>query len=227
MNPKFSFRDFNLKCLHKFDHQNGGRFYLTPDGVAPSVSTIVGWAWPHDDKPPSFVHPVSPLKFGTEVHKWLELYFRDQLTPNMDWSEDVEKCGMYLAKFFLERNVDEVWGIETTLHMGTLYAGTADLVCIYNGVPTVIDYKTSLKSSYSEVEWTKHLVQGVAYALAFSALTGERVNQVGIFGLQRGLPTGPEIKKKFVADGDFGDLAAKWEKVLDAYHAVKDGYWYD
>lgn len=230
MNPRFSFRDFNLPHIPKFDHTRGGRFYLTPEGVAPSASTIIGWAYPYlEDGGSDFRHPISPLVFGTHLHLWLEKYFKGTLDQesNIDWPSEVEACGMFLSKFVLNKHVSEVWGLELTVSLGKLYAGTADMVCLYDRVPTVIDYKTSLKGSYTHEEWTKYKLQAVAYALAFSYLTGERMNRVGILGVQRGLSTGPELKKQFVEGAEFSDLAVKWEKILDAYHAVKEGYWYE
>ena len=45
----------------------------------------------------------------------------------------------------LQKKLEEVYGMETTLHYPAKYAGTADLVGIYQGQETIIDFKQSNK----------------------------------------------------------------------------------
>ncbi len=39
--------------------------------------------------------------------------------------------------------VEEYYGSEVTLHYPGLYAGSTDLVCIHNGMETIVDFKQS------------------------------------------------------------------------------------
>jgi hypothetical protein len=41
----------------------------------------------------------------------------------------------------IERVWTEVWGSEINLYYPELYAGTTDLVGVYNGAPAIMDFK--------------------------------------------------------------------------------------
>ena len=72
--------------------------------------------------------------------------------------------------------LEEVWGSEVTLYYPDLYAGTTDLVGIYNGLETLIDYKQSNRPK--QREWiTDYFLQVGAYCLAHDYLYGTRIKQ--------------------------------------------------
>ena len=63
------------------------------------------------------------------------------------------------------RRLTEVWGIEVPLHYEDLYAGRTDLVGVYNGKPSIIDYKTA--KYFKKDEWIhEYFLQTAAYAIA-------------------------------------------------------------
>jgi ATP-dependent exoDNAse (exonuclease V) beta subunit len=80
----------------------------------------------------------------------------------------------------LEENVDEVWGQELALYSDHLnMAGRVDLVGVWNGVPSIIDYKTSRRLKKKEYI-TGYFLQCTAYAIMIEERTGIPVPQIVI-----------------------------------------------
>jgi len=80
----------------------------------------------------------------------------------------------------LEENVDEVWGQELALYSDHLnMAGRVDLVGVWNGVPSIIDYKTSRKLKKKEYI-TGYFLQCTAYAIMIEERTGVPIPQIVI-----------------------------------------------
>ena len=77
-------------------------------------------------------------------------------------------------------NINNIYGLETPLHSDKLrVAGTADCVADYNGVLSVIDFKTSRKTKREE--WIEdYYIQTMFYAAAFFEMTGAIPEQVVI-----------------------------------------------
>ena len=42
---------------------------------------------------------------------------------------------------YLRPFLDEAWGLEVGLYYPELYAGTTDMVGVYQGIPSIIDFK--------------------------------------------------------------------------------------
>ena len=81
-----------------------------------------------------------------------------------------------------------------------LLAGTADCIAEYNGILSVIDYKT--KRSDQKEEWlTDYFIQCTAYAIMFKELTGIEVNQIVIL-----VSSEKNTRAEFIKDpNDFKD----------------------
>ena len=48
--------------------------------------------------------------------------------------------------------INEIWGLEAGLMLDNLYAGTDDCIGLFNGVSSIIDFKTSKKIK-KRVDW--------------------------------------------------------------------------
>jgi genome maintenance exonuclease 1 len=106
-------------------------------------------------------------------------------------------------------DIDEVWGLEVGLILDKLYAGTADCVGIYNGVPTLIDFKTAKK--IKKREWIEdYFLQGCAYANAHNVMFDTNIQQVVILMVDRDLL----FKEFLVNPSEFNHLTAKWKQRL-------------
>ena len=72
--------------------------------------------------------------------------------------------------------MEEIWGSEVTLYYPDLYAGSTDLVGMYNGRQTLIDFKQSNRPK--QREWvTDYFLQVGAYCMAHDYLYDTRIDQ--------------------------------------------------
>ena len=79
--------------------------------------------------------------------------------------------------------IDEMWGVEVGLIAEGLYAGTADGIGMFNGEPSIIDFKTAKK--IKKREWIEDYLQGCAYALALTKCLASKIQQVAILMIDR------------------------------------------
>jgi len=169
----------------KTEEINGKRFYVAPDGNRyPSVTTITGWKkraffaeW--RKKNPEESRRV--LSRGTSFHYIVEDYL-------MNDSEKVEqkkidKPGDYyiFAQIKNELNkINNIKALETALWSGTLQmAGRVDCIAEYDGVLSVIDFKTS-KAIKEEKDIQEYFMQATAYAIMFQERTGIQIKNIVI-----------------------------------------------
>lgn len=117
---------------------------------------------------------------GSKVHEMIETYFlenrrTDHLKEYYEAYSDIVRGMMPWLK-----KISEVWAIEKNLYSDTLkLAGTVDCVGIYNGVPSIIDFKTSTK--YKRKSWIKnYFFQATLYSLMIEELTGIKIQQLVI-----------------------------------------------
>ena len=105
--------------------------------------------------------------------------------------------------------ISEVWGLEVALILDNLYAGTADCVGMFNGIPSIIDFKTAKK--IKRREWIEdYFLQGCAYANAHNVMFGTDIQQVVILMIDRDL-----IFQDFtVKTAEFSVLTNKWKRRL-------------
>ena len=166
---------------------NGKRNYVTPSGeLYPSITTILSefskasiqeWRKRVGETEANKISGKASRR-GTSVHSVCESYIKnedgyfDGQTPNIiELFKTIEP--------FLER-VDNIHGVELALyskHFGV--AGRTDLIAEFDGVLSVIDYKTSNK--IKKKEWCEsYFAQGAFYGIAYEELTKIPVSQVVI-----------------------------------------------
>ena len=169
---------------------NGGRHYDIDGDKLPSVTTILSacqsdekkaslaaWKARMGDKAADAVRDTAAER-GTAMHTYLEHYldgtgYKD-LTP-------LGKQAEVMANKIIESglgDLEELWGLETTLYYPDLYAGATDVVGIYAGQPAIIDFKQSNKPK--KREWIlDYFEQLGAYAMAHNQVYGTKI-QSGI-----------------------------------------------
>ena len=169
------------------ENKNGKRHYVTPSGeLYPSITTVLGelskaaiqkWRKRVGETEANKISGKASRR-GTSVHSVCESYIKnedgyfDGQTPNIiELFKTIEP--------FLER-VDNIHGVELALysdHFGV--AGRTDLIAEFDGVLSVIDYKTSNK--IKKKEWCEsYFAQGAFYGIAYEELTKIPVSQVVI-----------------------------------------------
>ena len=169
--------DFPLNLLPKYElereEESGERRYRTPDGIFPSVTTVIGKyykkdlsGWIQRVGGPEAAERVKQRAAdnGTLLHAILE-----KALYNEDWAEgqdsiDVMRFTPVFRKKLLP-NVTRVYGSEYPLWSKSLgTAGTTDGIVDWNGEQTILDLKTTMK--YKQEEWvSNYFCQAACYAL--------------------------------------------------------------
>ena len=221
-------KKFEYPTLKRVTAKNGQRQYTGDDNQpVPSVTTVLSdtgdktalmnWRKRVGDAEANRISREA-AGLGTKVHNALEKYVLQ---------EEYEISGSnhisIMAKTMLDEmiskglsQVDEIWGVEVALIAKGLYAGTSDAVGMFNGVESIIDFKTSKK--IKKREWIEdYFMQGCAYALAHNEMFGTNIKQVAILMIDR------EGKyADFVIEGDeFEEYCNKWAmRLADYYNKV-------
>ena len=112
--------------------------------------------------------------------------------------------------------VEEYYGSEVMLHYPGLYAGSTDLVCVHNGMDTIIDFKQSNRPK--KLEWIEdYYMQIAAYAMAHDYVHGAEIRQGVIM-----MCTPDLYYQEFViTDHELRTWKHKFLKRLDMYHELK------
>ena len=176
--------DFECPTIQIID---GKRFYVTPDGNAyPSITTILSlqdkpglkkWREDVGEKEAKRISRES-MRIGTAVHQMCEFYLCNYIVK-LDKEEKVIRDTFNRIRFLLG-NINNIVGTEIALYSDVLrVAGTADCIAEYNGVPSIIDFKTSRKPK-KEVWIDDYYMQTFAYKLMFEEMTGIEIKQVVI-----------------------------------------------
>lgn len=154
--------------------ESGSRVYYTPSGRAPSVTTILAtlphpgldvWRERVGEEEAARVSKEA-TDIGSAMHDMLEAYVRQEAFKPKGIPEEAIANKMFRAVRMMGlRGLEEVWGIEVPLYYEDLYAGRTDLVGVFNGKPSIIDYKTA--KYFKKDEWIyDYFLQTAAYAIA-------------------------------------------------------------
>jgi len=120
---------------------------------------------------------------GNDVHEWLEALDLGLLSPD---TEPDERSAPYVAawRLFRAENKVEVEAAERILvSKRWRFAGMVDLVCVLNGTPAVLDYKTGART----VAWGPQLA---GYALALREEEGKGAKARERWTCQLGVDSG-------------------------------------
>ena len=160
------------------DTRETGRVYVAPDGSRyPSVTTVLGilsedsireWRQRVGEEEANKVSHRASNR-GTAVHSVIEKYLR-----NEDTSDNLPHIKQSLANLrpILDKSIGKIFGLETALysrHLGM--AGRCDCIAEWNGVPSIIDFKTSRRVKKKE-NIASYFAQASAYAIMFEERTG-------------------------------------------------------
>ena len=217
-----------MKLIKKYDYsalkkEDGeSRLYLTPDGESlPSVTTILSktkdksflkkWRNRVGEKEAEKIMRES-AQIGTALHLYIERLV------NKQGYKDLTKIGQIaqkMAKVIIKeglKDITDVWGSEVHLYYPGKYAGTADMVALYQGRPAIIDFKQANRPK--KREWVQdYLMQLSAYAMAHNKLFNTEIDQGVIFMCSRDLTF-----QKFELKGDnFIRAGETFMKALDKY----------
>lgn len=163
-----------------------GRKYKTPEGVnLPSITTVLSilsrdsiakWRKRVGEAEANRISYRASTR-GTSVHEICEKYVNND--PNFKEGYTPDIIGSFLdLKPILDERLTKVFAQEAPLYSNHLgVAGRVDCVGIFDGKPSIIDYKTSMKPK--RLDWIKnYFMQEAAYAIMWEERTGQPITQL-------------------------------------------------
>jgi len=209
-------KKFNYEEIKK-ESVNGKRLYACPDGNSvASVTTILDKTkdktglieWRKrvgDAKAQEIVTEAASI--GTRMHKFLEDYVESGNWPSAGsnpYSQQANKMATTIKDNALSK-IDEIWGSEVQLYHPKIYAGTTDLVGVFNGKESIMDFKQTNKPK--KEEWVEdYKLQLTAYALAHNELYGTNIQEGHVFMCSRN----NEYQQFDVYPDEFKSWESKW-----------------
>jgi len=178
-----------MKWNNKFNYpkssrsnEDGFRKYLFGEEKLPSVTSILQATKSEEDKAALEnwkqrvgVQQANKIKTeasnrGTSMHSYIENFLRGRINESFFESNEQYKN---MAKEIIDKGIkgklEEIYGMETTLHYPKKYAGTADLIGIYEGKQCCLDFKQSNRLKKAEYIQDYFLQLG-AYTLAHNVV---------------------------------------------------------
>ena len=151
---------------------------------------------------------------GTSMHTYLEGYIKGE--RHLELTSIGQEAGIMASKVIESGlgDLEEVWGTEVTLYYPGLYAGATDVVGIYNGRESIIDFKQTNKPK--QREWIgDYFTQLAAYAMEH--------NYVYVTKIQSGIilmcSKDGFFQKFEVLDQEFQGYMHTFLKKVDQYYA--------
>ena len=208
---------------------DGKRLYQNPWGdPVPSVTTILSATQPAE-KRQALANwrkrvgteeaqriTTTAANRGTVMHNILEHWALGEYETYNPGNNIVHQQAKAMAQVVvdnIENDVDEIWGTEVNLVAKELYAGTTDLVGVYKGEATIMDFKQTNKPK--KREWIDdYFLQGAAYANAHNEMYGTNISNIAVFMCSRA----GEFQL-FEADStEFKQWELKWAERLEQFY---------
>ncbi len=189
INSPYPYQELTRKSI------NGKRLYDNPWGdPVPSVTTILDKTKPQEKREAlnnwrQRVGEAEAQKItteaanvGTQMHNMLESWVKNEEYTGTSTIQS--RLMADTVKKNVEPYIDEIWGSEVNLCYPGLYAGTTDLVGVYKGKPTIMDFKQTNKPK--KREWIDdYFMQGAAYGMAHNELYDTKIENIAIFMCSR------------------------------------------
>ena len=206
---------------------DGKRHYDIEHTKLPSVTTILSatqseekrqsladWKARLGDTAADRVRDIAALR-GTAMHTFLEAYIRG--TGHRDLTSVGQEAEPMAKKIISDGLIDlnEIWGSEVTLYYPDLYAGATDVVGIYNGRESIIDFKQTNKPKRRE--WiSDYFTQLAAYAMAHNYIYSTKIQSGVILMCSKdGL-----FQKFEVSDKEFQGHMHEFLRKVDQYYKI-------
>lgn len=184
-----------LQDLKSTTLPSGVRHYVTPGGNEyPSITTVLG----HKEKPwlEDWRNMLGKEKAdkeqkrcadrGTAIHELIEHYLNNEDDFTRGYKSEFVR-GFNQLKFRLN-HIDNIRAQEVALYSDALgIAGRVDCIGEYDGVPSIIDFKTSNNNKDKDMIMD-YFLQCTAYAIMWHERTGESIENITILmTVERGM----------------------------------------
>ena len=212
---------YEYPILERVDTEIGRHYLDSNNKPVPSVTTILSGTSKSKDGLIQWRNRIGEEEaeriikqstdIGTAVHEAIENYLNGKSWDNFEETHDQLLAQKISAKFIKDglKGITDIWGLEVGLLLDNLYAGTADCVGEFEGIPTLIDFKTAKK--IKKREWIEdYFLQGCAYANAHNVMFGTKIEQIVILMVDRNA-----IFQEFIVrPTEFNFLTRKWKNRL-------------
>lgn len=214
---------FDLQLLPRIEmppssfDKDGNKVYHTPEGDFFSVTTIIkhalgtkaidNWRERIGDTRATEVSTQATNR-GKAIHHIAEAFLLGGKLP----IDPVNMLNFNRLKPILRESISTVYGIELPLYSRVLRAGgMADLIAKWNGINSIIDYKTALRPK--QEKWIEHYyLQATAYSLMMEERYGMNCPQIVVCIMVDGNEPQIFIRQR----KDF------FKKVLEVFKVKKD-----
>lgn len=179
----FTHKDFQLEELNT-ETIDGKRFYVTPQGKLPSITTVLSilsrdaikkWREQVGEETANAISAKASRR-GTSVHEMCEHYINNDLDAKKYLPSDRETFNS--LKPILDTHLDNIYAQEVPLWSEYLgVAGRVDCIGEWDGRIAVIDFKTSRKLKKKEYI-SNYFQQCAAYAVMWEERTGIPINKI-------------------------------------------------
>ena len=223
LNTKFNYPK-SIRAYH-----NGQRLYDIDNEKLPSVTTILSetaseekkaslarWRQSVGQKQSEIITREASSR-GSKLHELLEKFILNQLNLDLLGDNSLEKqMADQIIDNGLRNDLSEVWGVEATLYYPGKYAGAADLIGIYNGKESLLDFKTANKPRKDEYN-DEYYMQLGAYSLAHDKVYGTNIKQGVIL-----LCTKDLMFQRFIIDSErLKDCQKRFLEKVEQYYSMK------
>jgi hypothetical protein len=205
----------------------GKRHYEITGQKLPSVTTILSatqspekkakleeWKKRVGTQQADRIRDVSAMR-GTAMHTYLEGYILGE--NHLDLTSIGQEAGK-MADVVIQsglKDLEEVWGSEVTLYYPGLYAGATDVVGIYDGKESIIDFKQTNRPK--QREWIgDYFVQLAAYAMAHNHVYGTKIQNGVILMCSKDC----FFQKFEVSDKEFKGYMHEFLRRVDEYYKI-------
>jgi genome maintenance exonuclease 1 len=161
-------------------NENDIRVYVTPEGnLYPSITTVLSvlseetisnWKRRVGEKTANKISSTATRR-GTSLHEIVEKYLKNEpIKETVDFRAFLPSLSKITEIYCQEKTI---WSDKYKI------AGRSDCICVYDGKPTVIDFKTNRRKK--KLEWLEsYFIQGSFYAEAFEERTGTKIDDIVI-----------------------------------------------
>ena len=167
--------------------EDGIRRYILGEAKLPSVTSILDATKSEEDKAAlanwrertghkeAEAITKAASSRGSQMHSYLESFLLGR--ENLSFFEDNEqykKMAKEIIDKGLTNRLEEIYGVEATMHYPERYAGTADCVGVYEGKDVIVDFKQANKPKKTDYIQDYFLQLG-AYTLAHDVVHGTKM----------------------------------------------------
>ena len=216
--------------LNREESGTEGRKYVDPEGSRiPSVTTILdktkseeakralaAWRRSIGDKKAAEITKEAAFR-GTMMHSFLETYVKEgsvSVGTNFYHQQSYRMANVIIEQY-LNPFLDEAWGLEASLYFPGIYAGTTDMVGVYQGQPSIIDFKQSNKVKGDD-RVIDYKLQLCAYICAHNIVHGTDIKQGVILMCTKDL----EPLHWVLSGQELEDFTQQWWDRVAQYYGV-------